>query len=135
MASVSQLLIYVVESLADILRSPPSAEDLLYSSPTPVFWPLKPAGRYGRVTPDIIGTVCQHLLDDCCYRDCDWLALACRGLGLDPEWTDELVIRINEPLLDSGFSNPAIHQDCLSRSTREDAETARRPLPPKRTTS
>jgi hypothetical protein len=97
---VSQLLIHVVESLADILRSPPSAEDLLYSSPTPVFWPLKPAGRYGRVTPNIISTVGQHLLDDCCYRDCECLARACRGLGIDTEWT-EMVIRINEPLLDS----------------------------------
>jgi hypothetical protein len=101
MASVSQLVTYAIECFANIHRPPPSAEDLLYSSPTPVFWPLKPAGRYGRVTPDIIGAVCQHLLDDCCYRDCDRLALACRGLGLDPEWTDELIIRINEPLLDS----------------------------------
>ena len=93
---MSLLVIYVVESLANIHR----AEDLLYSSPTPVFWPLKPAGQYGRVTPNIIATVCQHLLEDRCYRDCECLARACRGLGIDTEWT-EMVIRINESLLDS----------------------------------
>jgi hypothetical protein len=101
MARVSQFVIYVPESSADIHRLSPSAEDLLYSSPKPVFWPLKPAGRYGRVTPDIIAMVYQHLLDDDRCRDCDCLARACRGLGLNDEWSDYLVIRINEPLLDS----------------------------------
>jgi hypothetical protein len=100
MASVSQLVTYAIECFANIHRPPPRTEDLLYSSPTPVFWPLKPAGRYGRVTPNIIATVCQHLLEDRCYRDCECLARACRGLGIDTEWT-EMVIRINEPLLDS----------------------------------
>lgn len=82
-------------------RESPSAEDLLYSSPAPAFWPLKPAGLYGRVTPDIIGTVCRHLLENPCCRALEYLGRACQILGFDDTWVDGRVIRINEPLLDS----------------------------------
>ena len=82
-------------------RESPSAEDLLYSSPAPAFWPLKSAGLYVRVTPDIIGTVCRHLLENPCCRALEYLGRACQGLGFDDTWVDGRVIRINEPLLDS----------------------------------